>query len=475
MSETPLSDAVDTYLREVLVPFSTPGHKRNPRLVGDPLLLADAPHYGGADTLRGDWNVLGRAETLAASAFSADFCRFSHNGSTHSNQAICLATTKPNQPVLVVRTCHKSVYGGIILSGARPVWIAPEIDEDFGLALATRPESIAAALAAEPAIRTVILTEPSYVGVVSDIATIAEVCHAHGAALICDHAWAAHFGFASSVPKNALQLGADAMAVSLHKTLSSFTPGALLLARDTGRIDLDLLAGAFELLLTTSPSGTIYATMDRARAQIVEHGETLLANAVALATEVRERIGAIDGVRVVDDRVLAHPSVGARDPLKLVFDLTETRADGIAVERTMREHGVQLEGADRRTIVPQLTIGDDAARVEVLITELAAAIEQHRGSLSAVPPIATSWRSIPEQAMTPRDAFSAPRVRVSAAAAVGRVCGEFAAPYPPGIPALAPGEIVNAELWERLRAEAAAGTRIASASDPTLETLLVLS
>ena len=127
-------------------------------------------------------------------------CRFSHNGSTHPNQALCLAATEPGEPVLVHRTCHKSVYAGLILAGARPVWLAPDVSEDLGIPLGTPVDRVAAALDAEPRIRTVIMTEPSYVGVLSDLPAIAAACHERGAALICDHAWAAHFGFGSTVP-----------------------------------------------------------------------------------------------------------------------------------------------------------------------------------------------------------------------------------------------------------------------------------
>lgn len=473
---TPFADAVASYLADVPVPMSTPGHKRNRDLVGDdPHLLLDAPHHGGADTLRSEWGVLEEAEALAAAAFGADLCRFSHNGSTHPNQALCLATMRPDEPVLVSRTCHKSVYAGLILSGARPVWVAPDVDEELGLPLGMPVERVRAALDAEPGIRTAVLTEPSYVGVMSDVRSIADLCAARGVALVCDHAWAAHFGFGDAVPPSALALGADAVAVSTHKTLPSATPGALLLARATGRIDLERLAGTFDLLLTTSPSGALYATIDRARALMATRGPELLRAARALADETRARLAAVEGVRVVDDAaVLSHPSVWARDPLKLVVDVSRAGVDGLAVDRALRARGFQVEGADRRTLVPQLTVGDTAAGLEAFTRAFAEVIAEQRGSIAIAPRVATSWRSLPERAMTPREAFAAPTERVLAAAAVGRVTAEFAVPYPPGIPALAPGEVVGAELWERLREEAAGGTRIASASDPSLATLLVV-
>ena len=474
--ETPFADAVARYLSAVDAPFSTPGHKRNPALVGaSSWLLGDAPHHGGADDLRGSWALLPRAEALAARAWGADLARFSHNGSTHPNQALCLAATSPDVPVLVSRTCHKSVYAGLILSGARPIWLTPDVDDRLGLPLGVPVEQVERALAEHPDVSSAILVEPSYVGVMSDVAAFAELLHARGLPLVIDHAWAAHFGFAPNVPPNALALGADGMAISIHKTLTSFTPGALLLARATGAIDLERLSAAFDALLTTSPSGTIYGSIDAARALIEQRGVELLGRAAGLARAAGERLAAIDGVHVVDDAILQHPSVAHRDPLKLVLDLSLTGADGIELDRYLREQGIQLEGADRRTIVPLITVGDDEARIAKLCDELERGIAAGRGRHVEPPAVATSWRSLPPQAMTPREAFFARSERVGAARLAGRVSAEFVVPYPPGIPALAPGEVVEPELYAALQSEAAAGTRMASASDPTLETLLVVA
>lgn len=474
--ETPFADAVARYLTAVTAPFSTPGHKRNPALVGaDSWLLGDAPHHGGADDLRGSTGLLERAEALAARAWGADFARFSHNGSTHPNQSLCLASTSPGVPALVSRTCHKSVYAGLILSGARPIWLTPDVEEDLGLPLGVPVAQVERALAENRDVSSAILVEPSYVGVMSDLAAFAALLHARGLPLIVDHAWAAHFGFAANVPPNALTLGADGMAISIHKTLTSFTPGALLLARATGAIDLERLSAAFDALLTTSPSGTIYGSIDEARALIEQRGGELLGRAAGLARAASERLGAIDGVRIVDDAILEHDSVAHRDPLKLVLDLSLTGADGIELDRFLRDRGIQLEGADRRTVVPLITIGDDEERIAKLCDELERGIEAGRGHHAEPPAVATSWRSLPPQAMTPREAFFARSERVGTAQLAGRVSAEFVVPYPPGIPALAPGEVVEPELYEALQSEAAAGTRMASASDPTLQTLLVVA
>jgi lysine decarboxylase len=474
--ETPFADAVDAFLREAPTSFSTPGHKRNPALIGDdPLLANDSPIHGGADDLRGGKRIRASAEALAAAAFGADLCRFSGNGSTHPNQALCLAVAADGEPVLVSRCSHKSVAAGLVLSGARPVWVAPAVDEGRGVALGHPVEAIEAALAAEPDARAVLLVEPSWLGVVSHVERIAELAHARGIPLICDQAWAGHFGFHPDVPASALALGADAVAISTHKALTSFTPGAVLLARDSGYLDLGRLDAAFDLLETTSPSASLFGSIDRTRALLEERGRELLTQALGLAAQARALIGAIAGVQLLDDGVLGDPSVGARDPLKLIVDVSATLADGIAVDRSLNERGIRLEGADRRTLVPLLTIGDDEARVHHLAMAMAEAIDEHRGELREAPRVASSWRTLHEQIMTPRQAFFAARERVPFAAAVGRISAELVAPYPPGIPALAPGEVVSAELVTALRGEVAGGTRMAGVSDPTLATLFVVA
>jgi lysine decarboxylase len=473
---TPLADAVDGFLAAGFTPWSTPGHKRNRALVGDDALLAlDAPYTSGPDDLRTTLDLIGQAERMAARAFGADWTRFSVHGSTHPNQALCLAAAHEGERVIVARTSHKSVMAGLVLSGAEPIWVAPEVDDSSGLALAVPLSQIEASFARAPDARAVLLVEPSYLGLVSDIESIAELTHARGAALICDQAWGAHLGFHPGTPDTALRRGADAIAMSTHKSITSFTQGALLHARTTGRIDLEKLGAAFDALLTTSPSAQIYASIDRARALMERRGHELVGNAIGVAARARERLSALDGVRVLDEHVRAHPSVGGWDPLRLIVDVRASGADGIALDRDLREAGISLEGADRTTLIPFLSIGDDDASVDRLVQTLSAALERRRGTGVGRAVSSSAWRIAAETVMTPREAFFARTTRVSAARAAGRVAAEIAAPYPPGIPALAPGERISPELLDELRAEVAGGARIVGASDPTLETLVVVA
>ena len=462
--ETPLADAAAAFLAQPgITPFTTPGHKRAAHLA-DGLLAHALPLSAGADDLHLRADVLGRAERLAAALWGADACRFCVNGSTQGNQALALALGRPGDRVLVSRSLHKSVLAGLVLSGLDPVWVRPDVDPATGLPLALPAERVAAALRGAPDACGALLVEPSFVGVLSDLAAIAGHCRAAGVPLVVDQAWGAHLGFHPELPPHALAQGADAFVASAHKTLPAFTQGAYLLARE-GRLDPARLGEAFELLHTTSPSAAIMASLDRARQLLAVRGEELLGETLRLAALVRERLAGVEGLVVVasDDRT------------KLALALPGTGADGLEVEADLFAEGIRLELANRDLLVPLLTVGDTEAGVERLVDALRRSLERRRGEPRAPGGASAVWRVASEAAMTPREAFFDPRETVAAAAAVGRVAAETVAPYPPGIPAIAPGEVVSRELVEALREAAAGGTRLAYCADPLLGSLQVVA
>jgi len=461
MPESPLADAVDRFLADPGTTFTVPGHKRSPELA-DALLQLDLPLVSGADDSRMTGDVLGRAERLAAQLWGADMCRFSVSGSTHGNQAFALAVARPGDKVIVARTLHKSLHAGLVLAGLEPVWVRPEVDAATGLSLGVAAQTVEQALAEAPDARAAFLVEPSYIGRLSDIEAIAELTHVAGVPLVVDQAWGAHLGFHPALPKHAIARGADGMVTSTHKNLTAFTQGSIVLARGE-RIDLARLDECFELLHTTSPSAAIMASSDRARALIEERGPELLGRTIEIVADARRRLSQVEGLTVVT----------ADDPTKLVLALAGTGADGFEVERDLFGRGIRLEMADRDTLVPIVTLADTPETVGRLAHGVANSIAARRGE-PRPPASSTVWSLVAEVVMSPRDAYFAPRRRVAWRDAVGRIAAETAAPYPPGIPALAPGELISSEILGALRAEAAAGSRMAYCSDPTLDTLLVV-
>lgn len=462
-TSAPLLDAWLRFQEAAPTPFTIPGHKQRTDLVGD-VVAGDVPLYAGLDTMKLGAGVLADAEARAAAWWGADVCRFSTGGSTHANQAIALAVAGDGDEVVVSRTLHRSLLLGLVLAGLTPVWVRPEVDPATGLPLGVAPTTVAAALAAHPTARAVFVGDPSYVGTVGDLAGLAEVAHGHGVPLVVDAAWSAHFGFHPTLPAHALALGADAMVTSAHKSLPAYSQGALLLAR-TARLDPARLDAGVEATATTSPAGAVLASIDAARALLERDGEALLGAAIAATRAARDELAAVDGLVVLDG-----PGV---DPLKLTLVLAGTGADGNAVERDLLAQGLPVESADRDVLVAVVSMADTDRTVGALTAALVASIGRRRAEPRPVVGPA-SYRIDPVVDVPPRTAFFAAAETVPIDAAAGRTSAELIAPYPPGIPVVAPGERFTADVLAALEHARAAGVRIAYAADPSLATVRVL-
>ena len=446
-----------------LSPMSTPGHKQRQDLAGT-VIAGDAPLYGGLDTIKHADHLLAEAQDRAAALWGADWCRFSVAGSTHGNQSFCLAIGQPGQEVIITRTLHRSLLLGLVMAGLMPVWVRPDIDAASGLPAAVAVQTVKNALAAHPAACGVILGDPSYVGTTGDLAGHARAAHEAGVPLVVDAAWAAYLGFHPDLPAHAIAAGADAMVTSAHKTLPAYTQGALLLAR-TERLDLARLNRSFEATHTTSPAGSIVASIDAARALLARDGERLCGRLLRGVAAARRRLRQVPGADVLEG-----PGV---DPAKLVVLLAGTGAHGGLIEADLIAAGMPVEMGDRDTLIPIASIADDEERLAAFTEVLISSIERHRGPPRR-PAAAAAWTVLPQTVLSPREAFFAPNETVAAEAAIGRVSAELVAPYPPGVPVLAPGELVTAEAVDALREVAADGGRIAYAADPTLATFQVV-
>ncbi|WP_374970868.1 aminotransferase class I/II-fold pyridoxal phosphate-dependent enzyme [Terrabacter sp. BE26] len=458
----PLLDAWLRFQEQAPTPFTIPGHKQRHDLVGD-VVGGDVPLYAGLDTMKLTTGVLSQAEEKAARLWGADYCRFSTGGATHANQAVALAVAADGDKVVVSRTLHRSLFLGLVLAGLMPVWVHPDVDPTSGLPSGVAPEAVDRALTAHPDAKAVFVGEPSYVGTVGDVAGLAHAAHAHAVPLVVDAAWAAHFGFHPDLPRHALQLGADVMITSAHKTLPAWSQAALVLAR-TDRVDVARLEAGVEATATTSPAGAILASTDASRALLERDGHALLAPVIAATAAARHALRTVEGLHVLDG-----PTV---DPLKLTLVLGGTGADGNRVEQDLLAAGLPVESADRDVVIAVVSLADTDVTVQRLATLLAQSIERHRGAPRAIAGSAC-YGVVPVTVATPRAAFFAATETVPLAEAVGLVCAELVAPYPPGIPVLAPGELVTARALAALRHARSIGVRIAYAADPSLRTLRV--
>jgi lysine decarboxylase len=466
--DAPLLDAWLTFTEQVqageLLPMGVPGHKQRQDLVGS-VVAGDAPFYGGLDTIKHADMLRADGEARAAGLWGADWCRFSVAGSTHGNQALALAVGSPGQEVIITRILHRSLLLGLVLAGLRPVWVRPEMDQGTGLPAAVAVDTVRDALAAHPGACAVFLGDPSYVGTIGDLAGHAAAAHEAGVPLVVDAAWAAHLGFHPDLPSHAIAAGADAMVTSAHKALPAYTQGALVLAR-TGLLDAARLDRAFEATHTTSPTGSIMASIDAARALLARDGKELCARLLRSVAAAKQRLRQVPGLDV-----LGGPGV---EPTKLVVLLAGTGANGYAVENDLVAAGMMVEMADRDTLVPIPVLADDEDQVARFVEAMIEAIERHRSAPRHLE-TAAAWSVVPQTILAPREAFFAPNETIAADAAVGRVSAELIAPYPPGVPVLAPGELITSEALNALREVRADGGRIAYAADPSLATLQVIA
>jgi arginine decarboxylase len=460
--EAPLLDAWLRFQESAPTPFTVPGHKQRADLVGD-VVVGDVPLYAGLDTMKLSGGVLAEAEARAARLWGADVCRFSTGGATHANQALALAVAGDGARVVVSRSLHRSMLLGLVLAGLTPVWVYPEVDAGTGLPLGVAPESVRRALAENPDARAVFVGDPSYVGTVGDVSGLAKAAHGHGVPLVVDAAWAAHFGFHPELPRHPLQLGADAMVTSAHKTLPAWSQAALVLAR-TERVDATRLDAGVEATATTSPAGAILASTDAARALLELDGEALLGEAVEATREARNQLRSVDGLTLLDG-----PAV---DPLKLTMVVSGTGADGNAVEQDLLARGIPVESADRDVLVAVVSMADTTRTLEALVTAVTDSVERLRGEARCVVGSGV-YRVASVTVVSPRQAFFAEAESVPIDRAVGRVSAELIAPYPPGIPVLAPGEEITPDTVAALDRARDAGVRIAYAADPALATLRV--
>jgi lysine decarboxylase len=424
---------------------------------------SDTPLYGGLDEIKLTNQTLKKAEALAADLWGADYARFSTGGSTHANQAIIFALGKPGDKVAVSRTAHRSVLSALVLAGLEPIWMTPEIDEKTGVPIGIPVSELSAALADKPV--AVLLTEPGYLGTISDLPALISVAHTQKVPVILDAAWGGHFGFHPQLPQHTFQLGADALITSTHKALPGYSASALLLAR-TEFLSAERLEQSFETTHTTSPAGAPLASIDGVRALLQTRGEELIGELLSNIHRFKEMVQAEFALPVF--LYESDFPQGRFDASKIVLRVQQLGASGVDIEEDLQAAGIRVEMADRDTIVFLGTIADSAADfdhlADVLIPILKKRQEQRRESATAL-----SWSVVPQRGISMRDAYFAQTEMVDAKKAVGRISADLIAPYPPGVAVVAPGEVLTEQIVDGLSASRKAGVRIAYATDSTLE------
>jgi lysine decarboxylase len=483
-SRAPLLQALADYHRSERYGFTPPGHRqgrgtdeRALAVLGKDPFRDDVLSSGGLDDRMSRGGFLSTAEDLMADAVGADLAFFSTCGSSLSVKAAMMAVAGGTDGGLLVgRDSHKSVVSGLVLAGVQPHWITPQWDAERHFSHPPSPQQVREMWQKHPDAAGALVVSPSPYGTCADLAGIVEVCHERGKPLIVDEAWGAHLPFHDDLPTWAMDAGADVCVVSVHKMGSGFEQGSVFhLQGDL--VDSDRLVKCADFLMTTSPNVLVYSALDAWRRQMVERGTELLGAALELAKDVRHRISQIADVDVMEDELLGEQASHDLDRLQILMDIADTGTSGYQGVDWMRQHcQVDLGEADHRRMLATLSYADDEHTVDRLVDALTSWREAAR-DFDTPPQIdLPSPDEIQlETVILPRDAFFGPTEMVPAERAAGRVSAELITPYPPGVPAVTPGELLNDAVVNYLRTGADAGMNLPDATDAQVHEFKVVA
>ena len=476
----PIVKSLIEYRDEGAVPFHMPGHKRGSIykkvgldfLSGD-LLAMDTTEVPGIDNLHCPESAILTAQNLAAEAFGADYSFFLVNGTTAGIYSMIMAAANPGDKIIIPRNCHRSVYGAVILGRLIPIYINPETDDELGIAMGIKPETVEYILEKHWDAKAVVITNPTYYGTCSDLKRIAEIVHKKGMMLLVDEAHGSHFGFNKRLPMSALEAGADITAQSTHKTLPAMTQSSMLHVKSS-MVDMERLKQFLRLTQTTSPSHILLASLDAARYIMQEKGRELLDDSIDWSNWARDEINSIAGLYCLSSDRIGRYGVADLDPTRITVNFRAIGISGTEAEAILRkDFKIQVEMADLYNIVAITTIGDCRADYERFVSALKS-IAGAMGSGMAETKAPTVSLKPPELSIMPWEAIYCEKDQVEASNSIGRICGEMIIPYPPGIPVLMPGEVITREAYEYLKLCVQTGIKINGASDIRLEKICVI-
>lgn len=480
-NQTPLFDALMEYVKNNTIPFHVPGHKKGVGMakkfldfVGENVLSMDVTVFEQVDSLHKPTGPIKEAQELAADAFGADATFFSIHGTSGAIQAMILSVMGENEKIIVPRNIHKSVTSGIILSGAIPIYMQPEVDKNIGVALNVTPETVEKSLKENPDAKAVLIINPTYYGVSTDIVKIAEIVHDYGAILMVDEAHGPHLKFNEKLPISAMEAGADICAQSTHKIIGSMTQSSMLQVK-SDRIDVNRVKQVMSLLQTTSPSYILLASLDVARMQMVTEGKKLLDETISLAEYARREINNINGLYCFGEEIVGRDGAYDFDPTKITITAKGLGISGHQLERILAErYFIQPELSDMYNVLCVFSIGDTKEKIDYLLRALKEISDElYKDDIEISKAI--DIPEIPEQIITPRYAFGCSTVSLPLQESIGQISAEFLLAYPPGIPILCPGERITMEIVEYVSKMKDANLSIQGTEDPNVDYIKVVN
>lgn len=475
-SRAPIYKALEEFRKNRIVPFDVPGHKRgrgNPELVqllGQQCVGIDVNSMKPLDNLCHPVSIIREAEEMAAEAFGAAYAFLMVGGTTSSVQSMVLSVSKKGDKVILPRNVHRSVINALVLNGAIPIYVNPDMDEKLGIALGMKVEQVEQAIRENPDAVAVLVNNPTYYGICSDLRSIVKLAHAHGMKVLVDEAHGTHFYFGANMPVSAMEAGADMASVSMHKSGGSLTQSSFLL------VGADMNPGyvrqIINLTQTTSASYLLLASLDISRRNLALRGAEEFAKVTALAEYARSEINQIGGYYAYTSELVNGNSIFAFDKTKLTVNTLGIGLAGIEVYDILRdEYDIQMELGDIANVLAYISIGDREREIERLVSALAEIKRKYQKDSVGM---FTQEYIDPKVVVSPQSAFYAEKESLPLMETEGRVCSEFVMCYPPGIPILAPGEEITREILAYIAYAKEKGCSMTGPEDAAIEHLNVL-
>ncbi len=475
-TEAPIYEALERFRQMRVVPFDVPGHKRGRgnhelvELLGEQCVSLDINSMKPLDNLCHPVSVIAEAEDLAAEAFGAAHAFLMVGGTTSAVQSMILTVCKRGDKLILPRNVHRSIINALVLSGAKPVYVNPDVDQRLGISLGMSVTQLEQAIIAHPDAVAVLVNNPTYYGICSDLSSIVKLAHGNGIEVLVDEAHGTHFYFSDDLPISAMAAGADMSAVSMHKSGGSLTQSSYLLIGPA--VNAGYVRQIINLTQTTSSSYLLLASLDISRRNLALRGKEEFARVVALAEYARAEINDIGSYYAYSRELINGGSIFDYDVTKLSVNTIDIGLAGIEVYDILRdEYNIQIEFGDIGNILAYISIGDRKQDVERLVSALAEVRRRYQRDKTGL----LSQEYIdPQVVITPQEAFYAPKESLPIDETEGRICSEFVMCYPPGIPILAPGEKITKQILEYIRYAKMKGCSLTGSEDPSIEVLNVL-
>lgn len=476
-SRAPIFEALERYKSMRIVPFDVPGHKRgkgNPELtkfLGEKCLTVDVNSMKPLDNLCHPVSVIKEAEELAARAFGAQHAFFMVNGTTSAVQSMIMSVCKRGDKIIMPRNVHRSAINALIISGAVPVYVNPSINKQLGIPLGMSVADVKKAIEQNPDAKAVLVNNPTYYGICSDLRTITKLAHQHGMKVLVDEAHGTHFYFGENLPVSAMAAGADMAAVSMHKTGGSLTQSSFLLSNHPD-LHQGYIRQIINLTQTTSGSYLLLSSLDLSRHNLALHGKEIFARVKELAQYAREEINKLGGFYAFSSELIDGDAIFDFDTTKLSVHTRDIGLAGIEVYDLLRdEYDIQIEFGDIGNILAIISVGDNMFVMERLISAMAEIKRIYQKDKAGM----YDHEYInPEVVMTPQEAFYAAKRAMPIEQSAGQICSEFVMCYPPGIPILAPGERITQEILDYIAYAKEKGCFLTGTEDIHIENINVV-